>query len=95
MVRDTTLLKGAITLSGVESIIEETKTRSCVSSRITNLLCKVSLSLFVRVRNLRVKDIMVRVQTLLHSSVFYQNNITQNVHELKKVLVLHTYLNLV
>ena len=42
-VRDTTLLIGVITLSGVaESIIEETKTRSCVSSRITNLLCKLS-----------------------------------------------------
>ena len=41
-VRDTTLLKGVITLSGVESIIEETKTRSCVSNRITNLLCKLS-----------------------------------------------------
>ena len=42
-VRDTTLLIGVITLSGiVESIIEETKTRSCVSIKITNLSYKMS-----------------------------------------------------
>ena len=40
-VRETTLLKGVITLSGVESIIEETKTRSCVSGRITKLSWKM------------------------------------------------------